>query len=41
MSKLSAAKRVQILNLLCEGVSMWAISRLADVSISNRLEAAN
>lgn len=34
MNKLSAAKRVQILNLLCEGVSMRAISRLADVSIN-------
>lgn len=34
MNKLPTAKRVQILNLLCEGVSMRAISRLADVSIN-------
>jgi IS1 family transposase len=34
MNKLPAAKRVQILSLLCEGVSMRSISRLADVSIN-------
>jgi IS1 family transposase len=34
MNKLPAAKRVQILSLLCEGASMRAVSRLADVSIN-------
>lgn len=34
MNKLLAAKRVQILSLLCEGTSMRAVSRLADVSIN-------
>lgn len=34
MNKLPLAKRVQILNMLCEGVSMRAISRMADVSIN-------
>ena len=34
MNKLSAAKRVQILSLLCEGTSMRSASRLADVSIN-------
>jgi IS1 family transposase len=34
MNKLDAAKRAQILGMLCEGVSMRAISRLADVSIN-------
>jgi DNA-binding transcriptional ArsR family regulator len=34
MNKLSAAKRVQILSLLCEGASMRSVSRLADVSIN-------
>ena len=34
MNKLSSAKRVQILSLLCEGTSMRAVSRLADVSIN-------
>jgi IS1 family transposase len=34
MNKLPVAKRVQILSLLCEGTSMRAISRLADVSIN-------
>lgn len=34
MNKLSVAKRVQILSLLCEGSSMRAVSRLADVSIN-------
>jgi IS1 family transposase len=34
MNKLPAAKRVQILSLLCEGTSMRAVSRLAGVSIN-------
>jgi IS1 family transposase len=34
MNKLPAAKRVQMLSLLCEGASMRAVSRLADVSIN-------
>ena len=34
MNKLPADKRVQILSLLCEGTSMRAVSRLADVSIN-------
>jgi IS1 family transposase len=34
MNKLPAAKRAQILSLLCEGTSMRAVSRLADVSIN-------
>src|SRR5215207_8990886 len=34
MNKLPAAKRVQILSLLCEGSSMRSISRVADVSIN-------
>ena len=34
MNKLPVAKRVQILSLLCEGTSMRAVSRLADVSIN-------
>ncbi len=34
MNKLPLAKRVMILNGLCEGVSMRAISRMADVSIN-------
>jgi IS1 family transposase len=34
MNKLPLAKRVQILSLLCEGVSMRSISRAADVSIN-------
>jgi IS1 family transposase len=34
MNKLPIAKRVQILSLLCEGASMRAISRVADVSIN-------
>ena len=32
MNKLPTPKRVQILNLLCEGMSMRAIARVADVS---------
>jgi IS1 family transposase len=34
MNKLPPAKRVQILSLLCEGVSMRSISRVVDVSIN-------
>ena len=34
MNRLPAAKRAQILSMLCEGTSMRAVSRLADVSIN-------
>jgi IS1 family transposase len=34
MNTLPVAKRVQILSMLCEGVSMRSISRMADVSIN-------
>ncbi|MBF0506097.1 MAG: IS1 family transposase [Nitrospirae bacterium] len=34
MNKLSTEKRVQILNMLCEGSSMRSISRVVDVSIN-------
>src|SRR5437879_8664044 len=34
MNKLSAAKRADILSMLCEGSSMRSVSRLADVSIN-------
>ena len=34
MNKLPLAKRVQILSMLCEGVSMRSISRVVDVSIN-------
>lgn len=34
MNKLSMAKRVQILSMLCEGSSMRSISRVCDVSIN-------
>jgi IS1 family transposase len=34
MNKLPLAKRVQILTMLCEGISMRAISRTVDVSIN-------
>src|SRR5947199_9844870 len=34
MNRLPATKRAQILTLLCEGVSLRAISRAADVSIN-------
>ncbi|HEX4199272.1 MAG TPA: IS1 family transposase [Caulobacteraceae bacterium] len=34
MNKLPLAKRVQILSMLCEGVSMRSISRVCDVSIN-------
>ena len=34
MNKLPSAKRVQILSMLCEGMSMRSVSRLTDVSIN-------
>jgi len=34
MNRLPVAKRAQILSMLCEGMSMRATSRLADVSIN-------
>src|SRR5262249_50277025 len=34
MNKLSVGQRSQILGMLCEGMSMRAVSRLADVSIN-------
>lgn len=34
MNKLPLAKRVQVLSLLCQGLSMQSISRVADVSIN-------
>jgi IS1 family transposase len=34
MNKLSVGQRAQILGMLCEGMSMRAVSRLADVSIN-------
>ena len=34
MNKLSIAKRVQILSMLCEGSSMRAITRVTGVSIN-------
>jgi IS1 family transposase len=34
MNKLPLQTRVQILSSLCEGASMWSISRVADVSIN-------
>jgi IS1 family transposase len=34
MNKLPTAKRVQILNLLCEGMSMRAVARISDVSFN-------
>jgi IS1 family transposase len=34
MNKLPVAKRIQILSMLCEGVSMRSISRVVDVSIN-------
>jgi len=39
MNKLPLAKRVQILNLLCEGVSMRAVARVADVSFNTVAKA--
>ena len=40
MNKLPPAKRVQILQMLCEGSSMRSISRMADVSINTVSQAA-
>jgi DNA-directed RNA polymerase specialized sigma24 family protein len=34
MNKLPMTKRAQILNLLCEGMSMRAVARVADVSFN-------
>ena len=34
MRKLALMTRVQILNLLCEGMSMRAVARIADVSFN-------
>lgn len=34
MNKLPVAKRSQILSMLCEGMSMRSVSRVADVSIN-------
>jgi hypothetical protein len=34
MNKLPAAERVEILSMLCEGVSVRSISRVVDVSIN-------
>jgi transposase-like protein len=34
MNKLPTTKRAQILTLLCKGMSMRAVSRIADVSIN-------
>jgi IS1 family transposase len=34
MNKLSLAKRVQILSMLCEGASLRSVSRVADVSLN-------
>jgi IS1 family transposase len=39
MNKLPLAKRVQILNLLCEGMSMRAVSRVVDVSFNTVAKA--
>ena len=39
MNKLPVAKRVQILNLLCEGMSMRAVSRVVDVSFNTVAKA--
>lgn len=36
MNKLPLAMRVQILSMLCEGSSMWFISRVVDVLINKR-----
>ena len=38
MNKLPVAKRVQILAMLCEGVSMRSISRLVDVALMDAQE---
>ena len=34
MNKLPMVKRAQILNLLCEGMSMRAVARVVDVSFN-------
>lgn len=39
MNKLPISKRAQILNLLCEGMSMRAVSRVADVSFNTVAKA--
>ena len=39
MNKLSLAKRVQVLSMLCEGSSMRSISRVVDVSINTVAKA--
>jgi IS1 family transposase len=39
MNKLPTAKRVQILNLLCEGMSMRAVARISDVSFNTVAKA--
>jgi IS1 family transposase len=39
MNKLPLAKRTQILNLLCEGMSMRAVSRVVDVSFNTVAKA--
>ena len=39
MNKLPLAKRVQILNLLCEGMSMRAVARVVDVSFNTVAKA--
>jgi len=39
MNKLPLAKRVQILNLLCEGMSMRAVARIVDVSFNTVAKA--
>jgi lambda repressor-like predicted transcriptional regulator len=39
MDKPPLAKRAQILNLLCEGMSMRAVSRVADVSFNTVAKA--
>jgi IS1 family transposase len=39
MNKLPLAKRVQVLNLLCEGMSMRAIARVTDVSFNTVAKA--
>jgi IS1 family transposase len=39
MNKLPLARRVQVLNLLCEGMSMRAIARVADVSFNTVAKA--
>ena len=38
MNQLPLAKRVQILSMLCEGVSLRSISRMADVSVNTAMK---